>query len=82
MIGEWYDNAIMLIEMGLWTDFERIADEVRISVIFTPKRDQPESVYAIMGNNAENLKGEQVEGFWSFQCFKSGDDIEGVFHSS
>ena len=57
----WYDNAITLIELGLWTDFERVSDDVTISVIFTPKRDQSESVYAIMGKNAENLMGEQVE---------------------
>ncbi|MDD2666598.1 MAG: hypothetical protein PHD13_05245 [Methanocellales archaeon] len=57
----WYDNAIMLIELGLWTDFERISDDLAISVIFTPKRDQPDSVYALLGNNAENMAGEQVE---------------------
>ncbi|MDD3421813.1 MAG: hypothetical protein PHS47_05910 [Methanocellales archaeon] len=67
----WYDNAIMLIELGLWTDFERISDDVIISVIFTPKRDQPDSVYAILGNNAENLTGEQVELSGHFNVLKA-----------
>ena len=66
-----YDNAIMLIELGLWTDFERISDDVKISVIFTPKRDQPESVYAIMGKNAENLTGEEVEVSGHFNVLKA-----------
>lgn len=67
----WYDNAVMLIEMGLWTDFERISDDVAISVIFTPKRDQPDSVYAILGGNAENMAGEQVEFSGHFNVLKA-----------
>src|SRR4030042_6252855 len=67
----WYGNAIMLIEMGLWTDFERISDDVAISVIFTPKRDQPDSVYAILGSNAENMAGEQVEFSDYFNVLKA-----------
>ena len=67
----WYDNAIMLIEMGLWTDFERISDDVTVSVIFTPKRDQPDSVYAILGSNAENMAGEQVEFSGHFNVLKA-----------
>ncbi|NYT00450.1 MAG: hypothetical protein GKB99_01815 [Methanocellales archaeon] len=57
--------------MGLWTDFERISDDVKISVIFTPKRDQPESVYAIVGKNAEGLTGDQVEVSGNFNVLKA-----------
>ncbi len=75
----WYDNAIMLIELGLWTDFERISDDVKISVIFTPKRDQPESVYAIVGNNAENLTGEEVEVSGHFKVLKAETTLNMYF---
>ncbi|MDD3421795.1 MAG: hypothetical protein PHS47_05820, partial [Methanocellales archaeon] len=37
----------------------------------TPKRDQPDSVYAILGNNAENLTGEQVELSGHFNVLKA-----------
>ncbi|NYT01087.1 MAG: hypothetical protein GKB99_05135, partial [Methanocellales archaeon] len=53
------------------TDFDRISDDVKISVIFTPKRDQPESVYAIVGKNAEGLTGDQVEVSGNFNVLKA-----------
>ena len=75
----WYDNAITLIELGLWTDFERTSDNVTISVIFTPKRDQPDSVYAIVGNNAENLMGEQVEVSGYFRVLRAETTLNMYF---
>ena len=75
----WYDNAITLIEIGLWTDFERVSDDVKISVIFTPKRNQPDSVYAIVGNNAENLMGEQVEVSGYFRVLRAETTLNMYF---
>lgn len=48
-------------------------------MIFTPKRDQPESVYAIVGNNAENLMGEQVEVSSHFNVLKAETTLNMYF---
>jgi len=42
-------------------DKKSIKDSVEISVLFTPKGEQPENVVKIIGVNGENLNGADVE---------------------
>ena len=42
-------------------DINSIKDTIEISVLFTPKAKQPESVIKLLGSNGENLNGNDVE---------------------
>lgn len=44
-------------ELGIYSDIERISQEVEISVMFSPKRKHPSQVLDILGKNAEFVKG-------------------------
>ncbi len=57
----WYDYLSRFFRNTGNPPIVEVSDELSVSVIFTPKREQPDSVYEILGPNAENLKGEQVE---------------------
>lgn len=58
---KWYDDLSRIFRNTGNPPIVEVSDKLSVGVIFTPKRQQPGSVYEILGTNAENLKGDQVE---------------------
>lgn len=51
-------------------DKQSIKDSIEISVLFTPKKEQPQEVVKSLGDNGENLTGENVESLNGFKVYR------------
>ena len=76
--AELMKDAILIVtrpDLGaLVTGIEKISPEVEIDVSFSPKRNQPEKVLEILGNEGEFIKGSGIDqslGFTTFSVSKS-----------
>ena len=50
---------------------ERISDEIVVSVLYTPRQEQPESVIAVLGKDGENVSGKGVNDTWGFVTYEA-----------
>ncbi|MFC1955782.1 hypothetical protein ACFLWZ_04550 [Chloroflexota bacterium] len=75
-VGEsWYDWLQNFYRKTGNPEIVEVSDELSVSIIFTPKAEQPDSVYQILGQNAENLKGEQVESVGKFYVLEASTEV-------
>lgn len=66
------------------TEIDRLSikDTIEISVLFTPKKDQPENVVKIIGENGEYLYGSDVEtNNGGFKIFRKEIKIYSKFNN-
>lgn len=79
--SKWYNEHQRLVK-ALPDDIQpisKISDNITISVLFSPKREQSASVLKILGVNAEYISGEGAENKYRFTTFRVSEDIKVPF---
>lgn len=75
--SNWYNEHIRLVK-ALPDDIKpiaKISDDITISVLFSPKRDQLDSILIVTGIDGEYVSGNGTEIKYGFTTFRVSKDI-------
>lgn len=76
--SKWYNEHQRLVK-ALPDDIKpisKISDNITVSVLFSPKREQPENVLKTLGVNGEYISGDGAEKKYGFTTFNVSKDIK------
>jgi hypothetical protein len=59
--ANWIKEHEELVGIGIAAPIAKISNEIEVSVLYSPMREQPESVVAILGEDGENVSGEGAD---------------------
>jgi hypothetical protein len=75
--SDWYNEHQRLVK-ALPDDIKpisKISDNISVSVLFSPKREQPNTILKILGNNGEYVSGKGAEKKYGFTTYRVSKEI-------
>jgi len=68
--NEYYQKAAKFKGIIDFLGVDRISPKIEVSVLFSPKREQPKSILVILGTNGEFVKGPGAERTGNFTVYQ------------